>query len=104
MENLTVRDSVVAEASTAGNPRVRRSRLKRQHTTNSIQIEQFENGKTTTTAGPANVVDGRIGAAGESGPLDERRFKVTDGLLDAASNYTGFVEVIGKSNFVLYGI
>lgn len=99
-----MRDSVVAEASTAGNPRVRRSRPKRQHTTNSIQIEQYENGKTTTTAGPANMVDGRNGAAGEAGPLDERRFKVTDGYLDPNSNYTGFVEVIGKNNFIQQGI
>lgn len=81
----------MTEASIAGNPRIVRSRSKRQHTTNSIQIEQYENGKTTTTTGPASVVEGS-----DVAPLDERRFKITDGYLDPSSNYTGFVEVIGK--------
>lgn len=92
MENLTIRDGV-AEASTAANAnvRVRRSRPKRQHLANAIQIEELESGKPTTTAGPANLISGDKAQA-----VDERRFKVIDGFLDPNSNYTGFIEVIGR--------
>lgn len=98
-ENLTIRDNngATAEASTVANAnvRVRRNRMKRQHSTNSIQIEQFENGKATTTPGPDNLVDGKL--TDEDGKIwNDRQFKVTDGFLDPSSNYTGFVEVIGK--------
>lgn len=98
MENLIIRDNgATAEASTVANAnvRVRRDRYKRQHSTNSIQIEQFENGKATTTPGPDNIVDGKLAAEGDKA-LNEHHFKITDGFLDPSSNYTGFVEVIGK--------
>lgn len=96
---MTVNEGAAIEASTAPNKtvRLRRSRPKRQHSTNAIQIEQFENGKTTTTDGPENLVDPKADPAGNGAPvLDERHFKVSDGILDPLSNYTGFVEVIGK--------
>lgn len=91
MENLTIRDGV-AEASTTANAnvRVRRSRPKRQHSQNDIQIGELENGKPVTPA-PANLISND-----KQQVVDERRFKIVDGFLDPNSNYTGFIEVIGE--------
>lgn len=74
------------------NNTTRRRRRRRQLSQNSIQVENSENGKSTTIA-PKNDENIQIMNAEN---LIDRNFLVFDGPLDPSSNYTGFVEVIGK--------
>lgn len=72
-----------------------RRRRRRQSQPNSIQIENSENGKSTTvppkTDDIIEIVNGDIG-----NPTDNNHHIVFDGPLDPESNYTGYLEVIGK--------
>lgn len=73
-----------------------RRRRRRQSQPNSIQIENSENGKSTTVLPPntddiIEIVNGNIG-----NPTNNNHHIVFDGPLDPGSNYTGYLEVIGK--------
>lgn len=62
-----------------------RRRRKRQYLNNSIPGPETEKTTTTTTT-PSGAIS-----------INSHTFEIYDGLLDPASNYTGFVEVIGKA-------
>lgn len=83
-------------ANNSTKPQSRRRR--RQSQPNSIQIENSENGKSTTlppkTDDIIEIVNGNIGIPTKNNHI------VFDGPLDPASNYTGYVEVIGKMNSI----
>lgn len=72
-------------------------RRKRELSPNAIQIENTENGKATTAL-PTSKDDESIQIInGNINGIDSNKYLVFDGPLDPQSNYTGFVEVIGKS-------
>lgn len=77
-ERLDRAGNLTSEASKILNSKNRRR--KRQHLNNSIPTDD----KSSTTTPPTIIT------------INSNSFEVFDGLLDPASNYTGFVEVIGK--------
>lgn len=68
----------------------KRRLIRRQVSPNSIQVENFENGKSTT---PLPRAEESIQILNENVEIGSNVF---DGQLDPQSNYTGFIEVIGK--------
>lgn len=76
----------------------RRRRLRRQASPNSIEVENAENGKSTTIA-PRAEESIQIVNENVDNLADRNSYVVFDGPLDPDSNYSGFIEVIGG----LYG-
>lgn len=81
--------------------KARRLRRKRQqHPTNSIGIENEENGKATimpvTAARYAETIK-----LNEYAERSKQDYTIYDGPLDSSSNYTGFLEVIGEYLLIL---
>lgn len=74
--------------------RRRRFRISRQATSNSIEVENSENGKATTIAPRAEESIQIVNENPDN--MADRDYAVFDGPLDPDSNYSGFVEVIGK--------
>lgn len=70
----------------------KRRLIRRQVSPNSIDIENFDNGKSTTPL-PRAEESIQILKANVENLIDRNVF---DGPLDPQSNYTGFIEVIGK--------
>lgn len=83
--------------STDGSAKAQSRRRRRQSQPNSIQLENSENGKSTTVP-PKN--DDIIEIV--NGNPTKNNDIVFDGPLDPASNYTGYLEVIGKMSSVLF--
>lgn len=75
--------------------RRRRHRFQRQAAPNSIDVENTDNGKSTTIA-PRAEESIQIVNENVDNLSDRNANVVFDGPLDADSNYSGFVEVIGK--------
>lgn len=73
-----------------------KTRRRRQATPNAIELENSENGKSTTTA-PRAEESIQIVNENVDNLADRDSYVVFDGLLDPDSNYSGFVEVIGKN-------
>lgn len=70
-----------------------KNRRRRQAASNSINVENSENGKSTTTAPRA---EGSIQIVNHVDNLNGGdHYVVFDGPLDPDSNYSGFIEVIG---------
>lgn len=95
LETVEKTESESSKATEAPKTRRRRYRLRRQASANSIEVENSENGKSTTTAPRAEesiqIVNGNV-----DNLSDRDSYVVFDGPLDPDSNYSGFVEVIGK--------
>lgn len=72
-----------------------KTRRRRQAAPNSIEVENSENGKSTTTA-PRAEESIQIVNENLDNLADRDSFVVFDGPLDPDSNYSGFVEVIGR--------
>lgn len=81
--------------SEAPKTRRRRFRISRQASSNSIEVENSENGKATTIA-PRAEESIQIVNENVDNLSDRDGYAVFDGPLDPDSNYSGFVEVIGK--------
>lgn len=75
--------------------RRRRHRSRRQATANSIEVENSENGKSTTAA-PRAEESVQISKHDEESSIDRDSYVVFDGPLDPDSHYSGFIEVIGE--------
>lgn len=82
-ERLDKAGNLTSDAAKILNSKNRRRR-KRQHLNNSIPGPETEKIATTTTT-PSGAIS-----------INSHTFEIYDGLLDPASNYTGFVEVIGN--------
>lgn len=87
--------SDVLSESKANNAGKLRRRRRRQFSPNSIQIENSDNGKQTTAL-PMVKENDTIQILHENIGDVAQNYVVFDGPLDPNSNYTGFVEVIGK--------
>lgn len=83
------------KTSEAPKTRRRRFRVSRQATSNSIEVENAENGKATTIA-PRAEESIQIVNENPDNMSDRDGYAVFDGPLDPDSNYSGFIEVIGK--------
>lgn len=77
--------------------------MRRQATANSIEVENSDNGKSTTSAPRAEesvqIVKGDVDSL-----TDRDNYVVFDGPLDPDSNYSGFIEVIGMFIENEYGV
>lgn len=89
-------DSDDTKTSEAPKTRRRRYRIRRQATANAIEVENSENGKSTTSAPRAEesiqIVNENVDNLNDRDGYSA----VFDGPLDPDSNYSGFVEVIGN--------
>lgn len=84
------------KSTEAPKTRRRRYRIRRQASSNSIEVENSENGKSTTSA-PRAEESIQIVNENVDNLSDREGIAVFDGPLDPDSNYSGFVEVIGKN-------
>lgn len=75
-------------------------RRRRQSQPNSIQIENSENGKSTTMPPKTDDIIEIVNDNIEN--TTNINHNVFDGPLDPASNYTGYLEVIGKMSSVFF--
>lgn len=96
-ERLDRAGNLTSEASKILNSKNRRR--KRQHLNNSIPTDDKLGTTTTTTTTSLPLLMSTAAGATESPTIitiNSNSFEVFDGPLDPASNYTGFVEVIGE--------